>query len=64
MYGPVLKITQLSAHAQNHVSIERCCKSFTTVVLGDHDFLLIASNFGNLTAFLGQFLATLSIRMH
>jgi len=51
MYGPVLKIAQLSAHAQNHVSIERCRKSFSTVVLGDHDFLLIASNFGNLTAF-------------
>jgi len=51
MYGPVLKITQLSAHAQNHVSIERCRKPFTTIALGDHDFLLIASNFGNLTAF-------------
>jgi len=51
MYGPVLKITQLSAHMQNHVSIERCHKPFTTIVLGDHDFLLIASNFGNLTAF-------------
>jgi len=37
MYGPVQKITQLSTHAQNHVSIERCRKSFTTVVLGDHD---------------------------
>jgi len=51
VYGPVLKITQLSAHAQNYVSIERCRKSFTTVVVGDHDFPLIASNFGNLTAF-------------
>jgi len=51
MYGPVLKITQLSAHAQNHVTIERCRKSFTTIVLGDHDFPLIASNFGNLSAF-------------
>jgi len=51
MYGPVLKITQLSAHAQNHVSNERCRKSFTTIVLGDHDFPLIASNVGNLTAF-------------
>jgi len=50
MYGPVLKITQLSAHAQNHISIERCRKSFTTIVLGDRDFLLIASSFGNLTA--------------
>jgi len=49
MYDPVLKTTQLSA--QNRVSIERCRKSFTTVVLGDHDFTLIASNFGNLTAF-------------
>jgi len=38
MYGPVLKTTQLSAHAQNHVSIERCRKSFTIIVLGDHDF--------------------------
>ena len=35
MYGPVLKIKQLSAHAQNHVSIERCRTSFTTIVLGD-----------------------------
>jgi len=51
MYGHVLKITQLSAHAENHVSIERCRKSFTTIVLGDHHFPLIASNFGNLTAF-------------
>jgi len=51
MYGPVLKITQLSAHAQNQVSVERCRKSFTTIVLGDHDFLLIASNFRNLAAF-------------
>jgi len=55
MYGPVLKITQLSAHAQNHVSIERCHKSFTTVVLGDHGFPLTASNFGNLTAFRATF---------
>ena len=52
MYGPVLKVTQLSAHAQNHVSIERCRESFTTIVLGDYDFPLpFASNFGNLTAF-------------
>jgi len=51
MYGPVLKITQLSTHAQNHVSIEHCCKLFTTIVLGDHGFLLIASNFRNITAF-------------
>jgi len=51
MYGPELKITQLSEHAQNHVSIERYRKSFTTVVLGDHDFPWIDSNFGNLTAF-------------
>jgi len=50
VHGPVLKITQLSVHAQYHVSIERCRKSFTTIVLCDHDFLLIASNFGNMTA--------------
>jgi len=50
VYGSVLKTTQLSAHAKNHASPERCRKSFTTIVLGDHHFLLIASNFGNLTA--------------
>ena len=51
VYGAMLKITQRSAHAQNHVSVQRCRKSFTTVVLGDHDFPLTASNFGKLTAF-------------
>jgi len=59
---PLLKITQLSAHAQNHLSIERCCKSFTTIVLGDHDFPLTASNFGNMTAF-RAILAIFSLRM-
>ena len=28
VYGPVLKTTQLPAHAQNHASPERCRKSF------------------------------------
>jgi len=51
MYGPVLKITLRSAHAQSHVSVQPCRKSFTTIVLGDHDFPLTASNFGNLTTF-------------
>jgi len=55
VYGPVLKTTQLSAHEQNHGSLECCHKSFTTIVLGDHDFLLTASNFGNLTAFRANF---------
>ena len=50
VYGFVLKITQLSAHAQNHVSIERCHKYFTTIISVDHDFPFTASNFGNLTA--------------
>jgi len=52
VYGPwpVLKTTQLSARAQNHASPERCRKSFT-IFLGDHDFPLTGSNFGNLTAF-------------
>ena len=50
-HGPVLKITQLSAHAQNHVSIKRCRKYFTTIVFGDLNFTLTASNIGNLTAF-------------
>ena len=51
VYGPVLKTTQLSARAQNHASPERCPKSFTIIFLGDHDFPLTGSNFGNLTAF-------------
>jgi len=51
IYGHVLKITPLSHHAQNHVSIECCRKSFTTTVLDDHDFPLTASNFDNLSAF-------------
>jgi len=55
VHGPVLKITQLSAHVQNHVSIEHCRKSFTTIVLRYLDFPLTASNFGNLTAFTAIF---------
>ena len=51
LYGPMLKTTQLAAHAQNHVSPERCRKSFTMIFLGDHDFPLTGSNFGKLTAF-------------
>jgi len=62
VYGPVLKATQLSAHVQNHASPERCRKSFTIIFLGDHDFPLTGSNFGNLTD-LGQFLAIFSLRM-
>jgi len=55
VYGPVSKTTQLSAHAQNHLSLEHCCKSFTTAIPSDHDFLLTASNFGNLTALRATF---------
>jgi len=55
VYGPVLKTTELSAHAQNHASLERWRKSFTTVVPGDHNFLLTVSNSGNLTAFMAIF---------
>jgi len=51
VYGPVLKTTQLSAHAQNHASPERCRKSFAMIFLGDHDIPLTGSNFGKLTAF-------------
>jgi len=36
-YSPVLKTMQLSAHAQNPASPERCPKSFTMILLGDHD---------------------------
>ena len=62
VYGPVLKTTQLSAHAQNHASPERCRKSFTMIFLGDHDIPLTGSNFGNLTAF-RAILAIFSLRM-
>ena len=51
VYGAMLKITQRSVHAQNDISVQHCRKSFTTVVLGNHDFPLTASNVGNLTAF-------------
>ena len=51
VYGPVLKTTQLSAHAQNHASPERCRKPITMIFLGDHDIPLTGSNFDSLTAF-------------
>jgi len=51
VYGPVLKTRQLSAHARNHASPDRCRKSFTMIFLGDHEIPLTGSNFGNLTAF-------------
>jgi len=63
VYGRVLKTTQLYARAQNHASPERCRKSFTIIFLGDHDFPLTSSNFGNLTAF-RAILAIFSLRMH
>jgi len=40
VYGPVLKTTQLTAHAQNHASPERCRKPFTMISLGDHNIPL------------------------
>ena len=55
VYGPVLKTTQLSAHAQNHASPERCRKSFTMIFLSDHDIPLTGSNLGNLRAFRAMF---------
>jgi len=55
VYGTVLKTTQLSARAQTHASPKRCRKSFTIIFLGDHDFPLTSSNFGNLTAFMAIF---------
>ena len=62
VYDLVLKITQRSAHAQNHVSVQRCRKSFTTIVLGDNDFPLTGSNFGNLMAFRAIFMVALCNR--
>ena len=55
-YGPVLKTTELSARAHNHAS------PFTIIFLGDHDFPLTGSNFGNLTAFRAIF-TIFSLRM-
>jgi len=60
--GPVLKTTWLSVHAQKYVSLARCRKYFTTIVLGDRAFPLTALNVGNLTAF-RAILAILSLRM-
>ena len=62
VYGPVLKTTQLSAHAQNHANPERCRKSFTVIFLGDHDIPLNGSNFGNLTT-ISAILAIFLLRM-
>jgi len=51
----VLKTTWLSAHVQNHVSLEWDGKSVTMIVLSDHDFPLRVSNFGDLAAFRATF---------
>jgi len=56
VYGPELDNIALC------VSLVRCRKSSTTIVFGNHDFPLMASNFGNLTAF--RHLAILSLHMH
>jgi len=48
VYGPVSKSTQLCAHAHYHVSLECCRKSFTTIVLGNHDFPLTTWQFHNI----------------
>ena len=45
VYGPVLKTTQLSAHAQNHASPERCRKSFTMIAADFSSFIVeVAQN--------------------
>jgi len=47
---------------KNHVSVQRCRISFTTIVLGDHDFPLTGLNSGKLTTFraiLGRFSLTM-----
>jgi len=58
MYGLVVRITQLSAHAENHVSIERCRKPFTTIVLAN---TISRSSLQTLAIwqYLGQFLANI-----
>ena len=73
LYGSTIKINwviqQNSARfyvkdhvAQKHVSLEHRRKSVTTVLLGDHNFLSRASNFGDLAAF-RTILAIFSLRM-
>jgi len=62
MYDAALKTTQLSTHAQNHAGIERGRKYVTTIVLGDPDVILRASNIANLAAF-KAILAIFSLRM-
>jgi len=52
VYGPVLKTTQLSAHAQNHGSLERCRKSppsfsATTILFNRFKFWQFDSIDGN-----------------
>ena len=44
-----------SADRQSSSARQHCRNPFTTIVLGDHDFLLTASIFGNLTAFKASF---------
>jgi len=41
----------IDPHAQHHVSLERRHKSISMIVLGNHSFLLLALNFGNLATF-------------
>ena len=60
--GPVLKTTQISAHAHHYVSLEWDGKAVTTIVLSDQHFLLRVSNFGDLPAFTA-ILAVFSVRM-
>ena len=55
VYGPVLKITQRFANAQNHVSVQRCHKSFTTIVLGDNDFAVNQFRFWQSDGIQGNF---------
>jgi len=56
VYGPVLRPrSSLRVRNKYHASPERCRKS-VTIFLGDHDFPLTGSNFGNLTAFKAIFM--------
>ena len=63
VHGPVLRshnVLRMRKITSAFVAVGP--KSFTTIVLGDHDFPLSASNFGKLTAF-GAILAIFSLRM-
>jgi len=52
-----------SALAQNHAMLELGQKPFTAIMFGDFDFMLTASDFGDMAAY-GTILARLTLCMY